>query len=153
MKDQEINGLLLDWAAIIARLSMHDLNRSMRSKGLSLAQMVVMLHLKYKGPSEVMQLGELTRLSPAGASQLVERLVQMGLARRTETAGDRRVRMVHLTEQGNTLVDESMQTRQLWVDDLCDKLDNEEKTSIAGALRLLNEKFGEVGPPAGLGRG
>jgi predicted transcriptional regulator len=76
---------------------MNDLLRSARGSGLSWVQMAVLLHLHYRGPREVMACGELLQLSPAGASQMIERLVQGGLVQRSETPDDRHVRLVHLT--------------------------------------------------------
>ena len=46
-----------------------------------------------------MGFADLMQVSPAGASQMVERLVQQGLVRRVESPGDRRVRQVHLPKK------------------------------------------------------
>ncbi len=100
MNDPELTQLLLDWSTIFVRLSMHDFNRFARGGGLSLAQMSVLMHLHYNGPREVMGFADLMQVSPAGASQMIERLVQSGLVQRIESRDDRRVRQVHLTEQG-----------------------------------------------------
>jgi DNA-binding MarR family transcriptional regulator len=140
MNDPELTQLILDWSAVFVRLSMHDINRHARSTGLSFAQMNVLLHLYYRGPREVMEFAEYMQMSPAGASQLVERLVQHGLARRVESPGDRRVRQVHLTEGGRQVVAASIATREAWVESLVASLPDEEKGAIAQALRLLTER-------------
>ncbi len=88
MNDFEATKAILDWSAIFMRLSMNDFLRFSRSAGLSWMQMAVLMHLHYKGPTEVMACGELLQLSPAGASQMIERLVQQGLAQRSEAPDD-----------------------------------------------------------------
>jgi MarR family 2-MHQ and catechol resistance regulon transcriptional repressor len=140
MDDYEATQAILDWSAIFLRLSMHDFNRHARGSGLSLAQMTVLMHLYYRGPREVMAFGDLMQVSPAGASQMVERLAQQGLVQRSETPDDRRVRLVHLTEAGRRVVDESIRARQGWVERLLASLTDEQRATIGQALRMLTEQ-------------
>jgi DNA-binding MarR family transcriptional regulator len=140
MDDYEATQAILDWSAIFLRLSMHDFNRHARGSGLSLAQMTVLMHLYYRGPREVMAFGDLMQVSPAGASQMVERLAQQGLVQRSETPDDRRVRLVHLTEAGRRVVDESIRARQGWVERLLASLTDEQCAAIGQALRMLTEQ-------------
>jgi DNA-binding MarR family transcriptional regulator len=144
MNDFELTQLLLDWSTIFVRLSMHDFNRLARGGGLSLAQMSVLMHLHYNGPREVMGFAELMQVSPAAASQMVERLVQAGLVQRVETRDDRRVRQVHLTEQGRQVVLTSVSARQQWVESLITRLPEEQKEAIGQALRVLIERAAEL---------
>ena len=140
MADSEFTQSLLDWSAVSVRLSMHDFNRYARGSGLSLAQMSVLVHLYYRGPREVMGFADLMQVSPAGASQMVERLVQQGLVRRVESPGDRRVRLVHLTEAGRRMVETSIAARQKWVEELTASLTDEQMALIGAALRILTER-------------
>jgi DNA-binding MarR family transcriptional regulator len=144
MTDPDFTQSVLDWSAVLVRLSMHDFNRYARNYGLSLAQMSVLLHLYYRGPREVMGFAELMQVSPAGASQMVERLAQQGLVHRVEAPGDRRVRQVHLTEAGRQMVEISIAARQRWVERLTAALTNEQKTFISAALRLLMERAADL---------
>lgn len=140
MNDREATQAILDWTAIFMRLSMNDFLRFARSSGLSWAQMAVLLHLHYRGPREVMACGDLLQLSPAGASQMIERLVQGGLVQRSETPDDRRVRLVHLTAAGQQVVAESIQAQQGWLAPLLAALTAEQRTAVSQALRLLTEQ-------------
>lgn len=144
MSDSEFVQSVLDWSATLVRLSMHDFNRYARGSGLSLAQMSVLVHLYYRGPREVMGFAELMQVSPAGASQMVEKLVQQGLVRRVESAGDRRVRQVHLTEEGRRMVEASIRARQAWVETLAASLTDEQKMLISAALRILTEQAADL---------
>ncbi|MCU0507940.1 MAG: MarR family transcriptional regulator [Anaerolineae bacterium] len=137
MNDFEATKAILDWSAIFMRLSMNDFLRFSRSTGLSWMQMAVLMHLHYKGPTEVMACGELLQLSPAGASQMIERLVQQGLAQRSEAPDDRRVRLVHLTDAGRQLVDESIEAQQRWLKPLLATLTEEQRAAATETLRLL----------------
>jgi DNA-binding MarR family transcriptional regulator len=140
MDDPDLTKIMLDWSTIVLRYSFHDFTRFTHTTGQSWTQMNVLTHLYYRGPSEVMQLTDLMRVSPAGASQMVERLVQQGLVERVESKADRRVRLVHLTVQGQKVVEYSINSRQAWMEQLVSKLSDEEKKKVTQALMILNEK-------------
>jgi DNA-binding MarR family transcriptional regulator len=137
MNDREATQSILDWTAIFMRLSMNGFLRFARGSGMSWMQMAVLMHLHYRGPCEVMAFGELLQMSPAGASQMIERLVQQGLVQRTEAPDDRRVRLVHLTEAGRQAVEESIQAQQGWLDELLATLTDEQRAAASQALRML----------------
>ena len=138
MSASELAQLLLDWSTDFVRKSMHDINRCARNNGLSFTQMNVLMHLYYQGPREVMEFADYMQVSPAGASQLVERLVQQGLVVRVESPEDRRVRRVHLTGGGRRVVEESLSVRQQWVDSLVESLSADQRATLAEAVHLLN---------------
>ena len=94
------------------RVSLQDLMVYIHRKGISMAQISVLYQLYYRGPCEVLAFTRALALSPAGASQLIERMVQQGWVERLEDAADRRVRRVHLTEPGQQLVAESIAARE-----------------------------------------
>jgi DNA-binding MarR family transcriptional regulator len=70
---------------------------------------------------------------------MIERLVQQGLVERCESPDDRRVRLVHLTERGRQVVDESIRARQQWVERLLASLSEEQRNLVGRALRVLTE--------------
>ncbi len=139
MSTSELVQLLLAWSTDFVRLSMHDINRCARTHGLSFTQMNVLMHLYHQGPREVMAFAEYMQMSPAGASQMVERLVQQDLVVRVESPGDRRVREVHLTERGRGVVEESLALRERWVESLVGSLSADQQAVLAQTMRLLNE--------------
>lgn len=137
MPNDEVTQSVLEWASSFMRFSLNDFNRYLRAVGLSFAQMTVLLHLHYQGPCEVSQFAGLLQISPAGASQMIERLVQMGYVYRTEMPGDRRVRMVALSESGQTMVGESILERQAWVVKLVQELSDSERELVLNAMHTL----------------
>ena len=146
MKDPELMATLLNWSDTFLRLSMRDFHRFTRGAGLSLGQMTVLMHLYYQGPSEVTNFCEMLQITPAGASQMIERMVGQGVVQRAEVPGDRRVRLVSLTEQGRALVQESISARQAWVEDLVESLTPDEAGRITAALRELTDRAGGLEP-------
>jgi DNA-binding MarR family transcriptional regulator len=139
MSDSDLSQNLLDWSSTFMRWSLHDLNRFTHRAGLSMVQMIVLMHLYYKGPSEMTGLCEMMHVSPAGASQMIERMAQQDLVQRAETPGDRRVRLVSLTEKGRQIVDESIAARRAWIEQFLATLPGEEREKIAAALEAINQ--------------
>ena len=140
MDEDELTRIILDWSTAFLRLSMHDISRYSRATGLSLIELNVLLHIYYGGPREVMTFTGLMQLSPAGASQLVERLAKQGMVYREESSDDRRVRLVHLTEAGKQIIADTIASRQKWAEHLMASLDSDQKEPVAQALLLLTEK-------------
>lgn len=139
METAQLTAILLEWSTAFIRLSLHDFNRYMRSAGLSLPQMTILMHLHYQGPSEVTQVCEMMQVTPAGASQMIERMAQQGVVSREEKPGDRRVRLVTLTEKGRQVVLESIAARQAWIDELVAGLSPAEAGRIGNALLTLTQ--------------
>jgi len=139
MESPQLTALLLEWSTTFIRLSLHDFNRYMRSAGLSLPQMTILLHLHYQGPSDMTHICEMMQVSPAGASQMIERMAQQGVVRREEKPGDRRVRLATLTEKGREVVLESIAARQAWIEELVAGLSPAEASHIGDVLQTLNQ--------------
>jgi DNA-binding MarR family transcriptional regulator len=139
-----IDSAIMDWTAVFVRLWMHDINRFTRTSGLSFGQMNLMLHIHYRGACEVSGVSDLMQMTHAGASQMVERLVQQGLVTRSEVPGDRRIRLVDLTAEGDRIVQECISMHDSWVHDLAESLSPEEQAHAAGLLNLLTTKAGQL---------
>jgi DNA-binding MarR family transcriptional regulator len=112
-------------------------------KGISMAQINVLYQLHYRGPCEVLAFTHALSLSPAGASQLIERMVRQGWVERLDDPADRRVRRVYLTEPGRQLVAESIAVRNEWIQRFGTRLTGEEKQQVAQVFQLLVEKIEE----------
>lgn len=140
MDDADLTKSLLDWSSTFIRLSLYDFNRYTRSAGLSLGQMTVLMHLHYQGPCEITRFCDMMQITPAGASNMVERMVQQGVVQRAELPGDRRVRLVDLTESGRHIVLEGIAMREAWVTQLVASLPIEEREKIFAAMLLLNQQ-------------
>lgn len=143
METEEFSRSLLDGMALLMRVSLQDLMAYIHRKGISMAQINVLYQLYYRGPCEVLAFTHALSLSPAGASQLIERMVRQGWVERLDDPADRRVRRVYLTEPGRQLVAESIAVRNEWVQRFGARLTGEEKQQVAQVFQLLAEKIEE----------
>jgi DNA-binding MarR family transcriptional regulator len=119
--------------------SMRGWNQFAKSTGLSMPQFSILMQLHYKGPCGMSEISERFDVTAAAASQLVDKLVQAGYIERTEDPSDRRAKLLKLSVKGARLVDDGIQERYRWMDELASKLSAAEQTQISAALTLLTE--------------
>jgi len=131
---------LQDWMRVVMQHSMRNFMLYAKEHNYSMAQLNALFRIRHKGTCGVSDLGEEMGVSSAAASQLLERLVQQGLAARTEDPQDRRNKRVALTEAGERLVQESAAARQGWLTQVADLLPADEQQQVNAALQLLIEK-------------
>lgn len=131
---------LREWTNIFMRYSMRDFMLFAKEKNYSMAQVNALFRIHHKGTCGVSDLGEAMGVTSAAASQLLERLVQQGLAVRSEDPQDRRTKRVTLTEAGEKILQEMIAARQEWFSHLAQRFNVEEQTQIATALQLLIQK-------------
>lgn len=135
--DNDLAALLMDWLKTLLMITLHDITRLTRRTGLTLAQMNVLLHLYYSGPRDVSHLCETMQISPPGTSQMIERMVQLGVVERKEVPGDRRVRMIDLSEKGRQIILESLSMHRAWVDRLISGMSPEDRKHLVAVLPRL----------------
>ncbi len=131
---------LHDWMRVVMQHSMRNFMLYAKEHNYSMAQLNALFRIRHKGTCGVSDLGEEMGVSSAAASQLLERLVQQGLAVRTEDPQDRRNKLVALTEAGERLVQESMAARQGWLTQVAELLSVAEQKQVGAALQLLIAK-------------
>ena len=134
---------LRQWVEIFMHRSMRNSIRFSKDRGLSMSQVGALFHIHH-GTTGVSDIGDDLGVSSAAASQMLERLVQQGLIVRSEDPQDRRVKQIILTGEGHKLLDDIIQTRQSWLNDLADLLTPEEKDRVLGALNILVEKTNQL---------
>jgi DNA-binding MarR family transcriptional regulator len=120
------------------------MHRSMRGWGLfakstrlSMPQFSILMQLHYRGPCGMSEISERFEISAAAASQLVEKLVQNGMIQRDEDPHDRRAKLLKLSEKGDALIKQGIEERYRWVDQLAEKLSDEERVQISEALNIM----------------
>jgi DNA-binding MarR family transcriptional regulator len=131
--------VLHEWSEVFMRRSMQDFIRFSKRKNLSPSQLGTLMQLHHHGACGVSYLGSRLGVTNAAASQLIDRMVQMGLLERSEDPVDRRVKQIALTERGKQFIHEGMQARLAWVAELVEALPPGEQESITGALSLLTK--------------
>ena len=130
---------LAEWVKISMHRSMHAFTRWMTESGLSRSQFGALMTLHYKGACPVTSIGNELGITTAAASQLVEKLVKMGLIARTDDDSDRRVKQVTLIKAGNELIQEGFKARLGWMPKLASALNTKEQHAINESLITLIE--------------
>lgn len=134
---EEFTRALHDWAEVFMHRSMRDFKRFMDDSGLSPSQINALMRLHYRGKCGVSDIGEHLGVTNAAASQMVDRMVQLGLFTRSEDSADRRVRQVALTPEGQALVEAGVEARRRWMEELTTTLTPKEQEAIVAALIIL----------------
>lgn len=129
-----------EWMNLNMRNSLGNFMRFSKEKNYSIPQLSALIHLAHHQECNVSGLGEEFGVTNAAISQVLEKLVQLGLVLRTEDPQDRRQKVLVLTEEGKKIARESQLERQKWLSDLINNLTEQEKEQVDSALRLLINK-------------
>lgn len=133
-----------EWLRVVMRFSMRNFMLYAKEHNYSVAQLNALFRIYHRGACGISELGEEMGVTSAAASQLLDRLVQQGLAIRMEDSRDRRNKVVQLTESGKQIVQEAMAARQVWLADLVNLLTPQEQQQVEAAIRLLLEKMNSL---------
>jgi len=106
------------------------------TSGLSMSQLGALFRLYHTGFCGVSDIGDHLSVSHAAASQMVDRMVQQGLLERAEDLDDGGQEN-YPDPKGRTLVEESIENRRRWVEQLTNNLTVDEQESISAALVKL----------------
>jgi DNA-binding MarR family transcriptional regulator len=119
--------------------SMADFRRFMGETSLSFPQINVLMRLYHRGHCGVSDIGTQLGVTNAAASQVIQRLVQMGLVERREDPDDRRAKRLSLTPEGRALIERGIAARRRWIEKLATSLPPDQRQMIIQALTLLTE--------------
>jgi len=140
----QITQPLRAWMDVFMHRSMRGWTHFAKSTGLSMPQFSILMQLHYKGACGMSAISERFDVTAAAASQLVDKLVQAGYIERTEDPHDRRAKLLKLSIKGAKLVDDGIQERYRWMDELASKLSATDHTKISEALTLLTEAARQI---------
>jgi DNA-binding MarR family transcriptional regulator len=124
--------------------SMRERVHFAKATGLSMPQFGILMQMHYRRDCGVSDLSERFDITNAAASQLVEKLVQGRLIQREEDPNDRRAKLLNLTAKGRELIQQGMEGRYRWVEQLVAKLSPEERAKVSEALIILTEAASEL---------
>lgn len=136
-------NVMESWASIYLFHSLTEFFNYLKLSDISMLQAYAMTFIFYKGSSKISDLCEHMMVSPAAASQMVDRLERQNLVERTAEPGDRRVRNVVLSDQGENFVKQSIEARQSWVKEIPAQLSEQQLDQISTALQLLTSIYQE----------
>ena len=116
-----------------------DLIRSFGDFEFSLVQMVTLLLLDEEGELAIKQVAAELGRSVCATSRILNQLVKRGLTSRREDEGDRRQKLVAITESGRTLLAAVEQRRVDAQLTIMQNLSAEERAEVTRAIALLAE--------------
>jgi DNA-binding MarR family transcriptional regulator len=143
-KTLQISQSLRAWMDAFMHRSMREWGRFAKSTGLTMPQFSILMQLHHKGPCGMSEISERFEVTPAAASQLVEKLVQAGYLERTEDPSDRRAKLLKLSPEGAKLVEEGMNQRHRWMEEIVRNLSSDEQKKIIEALEILTHAAQDV---------
>ena len=143
-KTPTLKQALHAWMDVAMHRSMRGWAHHARTSGLSMPQFSILMQLHYRGVCGMSQVSERFEITPAAASQLVDKLVQSGLIRRQEDPQDRRAKSLELTDKGKELIHQGIEERYRWVDQLARKLTEEERSKVSEALQIMTQAAKEL---------
>lgn len=133
----EFNKVLKEWSERFISRSMRNYMHFVKASGLSLSHFGILMHLYYRGPNDISEMGEHLDITVPAASQLIKRLVDEQLVDRTESPQDRRVRQLTLTAKGRALVEKAIEARNQWMERLHITLSEKQLETISASLKEL----------------
>lgn len=128
------------------RRSMCDFIRFIKETGLSMTQLNTLMRLYHTGSCDISTVSDYLGITNAATSQMVQRLVEQGLLERTEDPHDRRVKQLALTTAGQSLVDQGIEARRRWLEELTTALTPEQQANIVTALADLTQAVRTIDP-------
>jgi DNA-binding MarR family transcriptional regulator len=143
-KPVQFTQSIRSWMDVFMHRSMRGWGRFAKSTGLSMPQFSILMQLHYKGACGMSKVSEGFDISPAAASQLVDKLVHSALIQRVEDPQDRRAKLLSLTDKGRELIQQGIEERYRWVDELAGKLTIDERAQISDALNIMTRAAQEL---------
>ena len=143
-KSAQFNQAMRSWMDVFMHRSMNGWKLFAKSCGLSMPQFSILMQLHHRGAFSMSEVSGRFEITPAAASQLVDKLVQGGLVQREEDPKDRRAKLLYLTDKGRDLIQRGTQERYRWVDALGEKLSAAERAKVSEALEMMTKAVKEL---------
>jgi MarR family 2-MHQ and catechol resistance regulon transcriptional repressor len=114
------------------------------SLGIGFSDFLVLELLLHKGPTPVNTIGAKVHLTSGSITTAVDRLEQKGLVERRGHPGDRRTRMVHLTEAGKKLISCAFADHEAAMERATSGLTPEERKQAEALLKKLGKAADQI---------
>jgi MarR family 2-MHQ and catechol resistance regulon transcriptional repressor len=112
-------------------------HRHIATLGLGLSDFGILEVLLHKGPLNVQELGAKVMLTSGSMTAALDRLGRRGLIDREEDAGDRRARVVRLTEAGSALICDAFEDHKRAMELAVGGVAKKDREVLIGLLRRL----------------
>jgi len=138
-KQVQFSKNLRSFMDIFMHRSMRGWGHFAKNTGLSIQQFSLVMQLHYRGACGISDISQRYEVTNAAASQMADKLVQLGYVARIEDPNDRRAKLLSLSAKGNKLIEQSIEERYRWVDQLSESLSAEQREKISDALGIMTE--------------
>lgn len=138
-ESKPLHEIIAELANVITRLGQTQLKEYMNETGLSHSQMMTLGRLYNHGGGGISEMGAHLGTTDAAASQLIERLVNLGLVERIESETDRRMKKIALTPKGRAIFDKMISRRDQMVKQMLSTIPEEKQRLIVEAASALTE--------------
>lgn len=126
----------------ITRLT-RQLRKQNISSAFSNAELLTMGLLDQHGSLLPSALADLERISAQAISQIINRLVEVGVVARTSDESDKRKVLISLTESGKKHLDENRRIKEEWLVKAMDNLFSTEELVLIEAFLPLMQRLAE----------
>jgi MarR family transcriptional regulator, 2-MHQ and catechol-resistance regulon repressor len=116
--------------------------RAMRSIGntsLCFSDFAALEALLHKGPMPVNTVGAIVALTSGSSTAAIDRLEKKDLVRRGPDANDRRTRIVHLTDNGRSMIEAAFRKHAADMEAVTAGLSSSEKKTLLDLLKKLGK--------------
>lgn len=110
---------------------------SIAEQGLGLSDFMVLEALLHKGPLTISAIGEKVLLASASMTSAIDRLERRGLVRRRSCSSDRRIRLVELTGEGKSFIEEIYVRHEKDLELVASTLSNAERRTMYEGLKKI----------------
>jgi MarR family transcriptional regulator, organic hydroperoxide resistance regulator len=135
-----------NWAKLYFFQSLTDFFNYLKNTELSLLQAYALAYVFFRGPLKMSDLCEHMLVSPAAASQLIDRLEKLEMVERISEPGDRRVRKIVVLDKGKNFVQENFRFSQRWISEIPADIAPEQMAQIGEVLTMLLKSLNKNNP-------
>ncbi|SBS76154.1 Transcriptional regulator, MarR family [uncultured Mycobacterium sp.] len=139
--ESQVTDLSADLQRVLSKLfsvlRRADTKTSTAGADLTLAQLSILLTLLDQGPIRMTELAARERVRTPTTTVAIRRLEKLGLVKRSRDPSDLRAVLVEVTPQGLVQHREALAVRRASLSALLSKLTDEERETLAKALRPL----------------
>lgn len=107
------------------------------AQGLGLSDFMVLEALLHKGPLTISAIGEKVLLASASMTSAIDRLERRSLVKRRSCNSDRRIRLVELTGEGRTFIEEIYARHEKDLESIASGLSDGERRALYDGLKTI----------------
>lgn len=120
------------------------MEQSIVGLGIGLTDFAVLEVLLHKGPLSMQEIARKVLLANASTTSAIDRMALRGLVQRNLSSGDRRVRMVALTEEGRTVASRLFAQHERDVQFLLSPIGEDEREMLRSGLKRIGLRAADL---------